>query len=268
MWGTFPLPAEIQFLPSLAQEELHSPSTPKVTYTHRACSTQWIYVSLHRDNTEGSGQWAITHLFPPPALVTTDFPDGGASISRGSWCGDTADDGQLIYNMKKKIAVLLSLRFRGLFFFTNQTETARTNTACQGSTISPWVPQLEKPTFSYSHRKEKLNLCILIPQPGSLGIRRSSKRYFQEVVLPLVPESTALFPGSRVCWYSQGLSATTGFPTWPSGSGLQQVSKSPCLACNCSIQDRCKATELQLGRLVAGTWFCVTIFPDKPQGQV
>ena len=91
--------------------------------------------------------------FPPPSLVTTDFPDGGASISRGSWCGDTADDGQLTYNTKKKIAVLLSLRFRGLFFFTNQTETARTNTACQGSTISPWVPQLEKPAFSYSHKR-------------------------------------------------------------------------------------------------------------------
>ena len=133
--------------------------------------------------------------FPPPSLVTTDFPDGGASISRGSWCGDTADDGQLTYNTKKKIAVLLWLRFRGLFFFTNQTETARTNIACQGSTISPWVPQLEKPAFSYSHRKEKLSLCILIPQPGSLGIRRSSKRYFQEAVLPLVPESTAPFPG-------------------------------------------------------------------------
>lgn len=77
-----------------------------------------------------------------------------------------------------------------------------------------------------------------------------------------------VFQGSRVSWYSQGLSATTWFPTWPSGSGLHQVSKSSCLTCNCSIQDRGKATGLQLGSMGAGTWFCVTIFPDKSQGQV
>lgn len=154
-------------------------TVPAISCTERI-TLPWLVLPsecmCHFGETTLKGRCAITHLFPLPSLVTTDFPDGAASISWGSWCGDTSDDGQLTYNMKKKIVVLLSLRFRGLFFFTDYTETARTHTACQGSTFSPWVPQLEKPAFSYSHRKEKCNLCILIPQPLSLGVRRSSKR--------------------------------------------------------------------------------------------
>lgn len=97
-------------------------TVPAISCTERI-KLPWLVLPnecmCHFGETTPKGQCAITHLFPPPALVTTDFSDGGASISWSSWCGDTSDDGQLTYNMKKKIVVLLSLRFRGLFFFTD-----------------------------------------------------------------------------------------------------------------------------------------------------